>query len=256
MLFQTNRCFDNHVFHDRSATSTDRLIIDDKGKHHCLAAGSLSANTVDSVLSSIVNAFPQTSFLQQTNSLGVVTGLPPAPTENETITLGLESLTSEPATVTPIPATTSAPGSEVLTLAPGTTVSGVVEPTSSVTITRSGSNAIPTPSAVFGTTNLISISTLTSPSTPNSSGTSSGLIAGAVIGSIAVLILAGILTMLVIRHKKKANATSKVEDRVESGAEKRFTTVDRRCINRWGTRWRQMRMCGRWRVMDGRRRGS
>ncbi|EAT77546.1 hypothetical protein HBI56_197260 [Parastagonospora nodorum] len=82
-----------------------------------------SAQSSVSAETSSIDAYPQTSFLKQTNSLGVVTGMPSQPAAATNIPSQPAAVTSQPAVVTqqPAPADIPAVGPGVHTLVlPGT----------------------------------------------------------------------------------------------------------------------------------------
>ncbi|KAH8628835.1 hypothetical protein IG631_16092 [Alternaria alternata] len=92
--------------------------------------------------SSSIDPAPQTTYLTQTNSLGVVTGMPAADTS---IATQPDAVTSQPAAVTtqPVPADIPAvgPGVHTLTLA-GTGTGSMVNSTRTVTVSANNSTTV------------------------------------------------------------------------------------------------------------------
>lgn len=97
-----------------------------------------------------VDAFPQTSYLQQTNSLGVVTGMPAAATSQPGQPAVVTNQPGQPAVVTsqPLPANIPAVGSGITTLIlPGT--GSMFNQTRTVVVSANNSTTVeikPTPS--------------------------------------------------------------------------------------------------------------
>lgn len=140
--------------------------------------------------SSTVNPFPQTSYLQQTNSLGVVIGMP-----------AVATVSSQPAVFTTQPAISTSPPSD------GNFPAASSLPSSARSIVGAASPSVSSSSAQSSPN-----PTSTPPPNPGGSpGTSAGLIAGAAIGSVAAIALIGIFVSLFLPHRK-ASSLSKQDD--------------------------------------------
>jgi hypothetical protein len=245
-----SRCLDHHIPRSQAA---NRLVAEKDMHDTChLGAepnqqqGRLQARQIESIISAIQSAvsgstdpFPQTSFLDQTNSLGVVTGIP----------TDVNSIISQPAAITPQPTSNpSALTSDIESALSSLSAAVASDPAAASSVaavmstTNSGRNAVSSSNTASSTTPASQSTADTSqPPTlpPSSGGSSPGLIAGAVIGSVAVLILVGILIVLVLRHRKKSsNTTPLVENKVEGGADKEVyhgQPQDRQPVNEMST---------------------
>ncbi|KAF2872724.1 hypothetical protein BDV95DRAFT_570483 [Massariosphaeria phaeospora] len=171
---------------------------------------------------STVDPFPQTAFLQQTNSLGIVTGQPEVvtsepeqPTQPAIVTSQPDSVTTPPEAVTPGPSqpqiVNSSPEAETpftSNEANSATSSPIFDSTSrptNPTSTRSGTDASSTSSSASSTENpgnTESTAPAVAPSGGLSTGAKAGIGVGAAIGCL-VLAAGGFFLGVSARRKKK-----------------------------------------------------
>ncbi|KAH7086995.1 hypothetical protein FB567DRAFT_602555 [Paraphoma chrysanthemicola] len=167
-----------------------------------------------SLLSSSMNPFPQTSLLQQTNSLGVVTGIPGALTLVSNLAPQMTSLASAGASAAVLLSSRLASLSSALASAgAGPNIASSIASVESVL--RAGTTTSPPSNATTVTDVTSSTAQSSVGGGGGSSSPSAGLIAGAVIGSVAALALIGIFVLLFLRHRRgkpaKTNETEQVE---------------------------------------------
>ncbi|KAH7076799.1 hypothetical protein BKA63DRAFT_290474 [Paraphoma chrysanthemicola] len=164
--------------------------------------------------SSSIDAFPQTSLLQQTNSLGVVTGIPGVSTA---------LLSAAPQTSSVAGADTSAAArlSSRLASLSSVMLSAIADPNIASSITSEESVLrVGTTASVPSTLSTVSsfTSSMAQSSASGGGGSSSpsaGLIAGAVIGSVAALALIGIFVLLFLRHRRGKPAKTSETEQIE-----------------------------------------
>ena len=145
--------------------------------------------------------FPQTSFLQQTNSLGVVTGQPATDQPATSVVVGIPSVTNG-GQITSLLATVPTVVASPTALTTSNSPTGALEnPRPTLKKSSSVSDGSPT------TSNSSPQSTTTSPASP-SGGLSTG--AKAAIGAVVPVVVIGIVVFVffLLRRRKRSRASS------------------------------------------------